>query len=308
MNLIRKTVIFILVCLIVGNFISLSAFADVNGGKLEISDSVAKAGDTIDINVKLSDNPGFISANIYVNYDESVLALEKVTDGKILTGAAHSDNYSSPYGLCWMNDLSTENIKSNGVLAILTFKVKSSSKTDTSITIEQDVVNYKLDNVIFEVTGGNIKLNSDDAPRQSSHSKSQETSDDQLQEDHSNSLVSGNKKNSQYHTDDEHDHSNDTENTGSSSHHEIESTSDNRINKYSGQTSENETHNVQIDDQSEKSNSDTKSSSLSTKDTAIASASNNGEFPVWIIFLVILFFAVIVVIVGYIIRKRKNTF
>lgn len=303
MNLIRKLVVFILACLITVNFISLSAFADVKGGKLEISDATAKVEDIIDINVKLSDNPGFVSANIYVNYDESVLSLENVTDGKILTGAAHSDNYSSPYGLCWMNDLATENIKANGVLVTLTFKVKESNKTDTSIAIEQDIVDYKLDNVIFEVSGGKIKLNSEDLPEQSSQSKS---SDAQSEKNKDNS--SAEKKNDDQSQSNHRQPNTTHEESGVIQNQNNKNKTDSTSENGKSDSSESGVANTQndytsISDQSEISSQSTKPS---TKDTAIASASSNGELPIWTILGIILFLILIVAIAAFINKKRKN--
>lgn len=90
---------------------------------IAINSARGKAGDTVDVTITMSNNPGFVSANLYVKYDENILTLKKVKDGGLLSGVTHSDNYTSPYGLCWVNDLSKENFKVNGVLATLTFEI-----------------------------------------------------------------------------------------------------------------------------------------------------------------------------------------
>lgn len=158
MKLLKKTCVIILLAFVVLNCMTFTAFADVNGGKLEVGNASGKAGDTIDVSINMSDNPGFISANIYVKYDESVLKLKEVTDGGILKGAAHSDSYTSPYGLCWMNDLATENFKVNGLLATLTFEILSNGGSETEIILQQDIIDYQLEKVTFDVSGGKITL------------------------------------------------------------------------------------------------------------------------------------------------------
>ena len=138
----------------------LSCFAVSSKTPSIVIDSArGKAGDTVDVIITMSDNPGFVSANLYVNYDEDLLTLKNVKDGGLLSGATHSDNYTSPYGLCWVNDLAKENFKVNGVLATLTFEISKNAKPcKTTISLEQDILNCDIENVAFELGKGSVEV------------------------------------------------------------------------------------------------------------------------------------------------------
>lgn len=302
MKVIRKLAVILLTCYITVHFISLSVFADVRG-KLEISNATASAGDTIDIHVILSDNPGFISANLYVKYDESVLTLEKVTDGKLITGVAHSDNYSSPYGLCWMNDLATENIKVNGVLATLTFKVKDTNKTETSLSVEQDVVDYKISSVVFEVSGGKIKLNSEIRPKQSSQL---ESSDVQAKdkEDHSPAQKQDNNNSNSSQSNGGLTNSFDKE-SGETLNQDVQNGTGSDLSISKSDSLKSIVANSQDDYTSNQSETFIQRAKLSTADTAKTVDSDNNGFPYWIIILIVVF-AAIGAIAFIMIKKKSN--
>lgn len=156
--------------LAVGCF-SLTVSADVYGGKLTLT-SARGSDNTVDVTITMSENPGFISANLYVNFDTSVLRLTEVKDGNTLTGPYHSDNYTSPYGLCWLDDLALQDHYGNGTLVTLTFKVLDASKlTDTKITLRQDIVNFDLENVWFEMEGGTLTLTDSGKPEKADGSQ-----------------------------------------------------------------------------------------------------------------------------------------
>lgn len=138
----------------------LSCFAVSSKTPSIVIDSArGKAGDTVDVTITMSDNPGFVSANLYVNYDEDLLTLKNVKDGGLLSGVTHSDNYTSPYGLSWVNDLAKENFKVNGVLATLTFEISKNAKPGkTTISLEQDILNCDIENVVFELGNGSVEV------------------------------------------------------------------------------------------------------------------------------------------------------
>lgn len=148
-------------CLLMTQAVSFTAFADSdNAPSIVVSSAAAKAGDTVDVTITMSNNPGLVSANLYVNYDADVLTLKEVKDGGLLTGVTHSDNYvTSPYGLCWVNDTAPENFTVNGVLATLTFEVSAEAVSGTStISLEQDILNFDMDNVVFDLVNGDIQI------------------------------------------------------------------------------------------------------------------------------------------------------
>ena len=59
-----------------------------------------------------------------------------------------------------MNDLSTENFKVNGVLATLTFEISKNAKPGkTTISLEQDILNCDIENVVFDLVSGKVEIN-----------------------------------------------------------------------------------------------------------------------------------------------------
>lgn len=149
------------VCILMTQAVYFTAFANSEGTpSITVSSAATKAGDTVDVTITMSNNPGLVSANLYVNYDVDVLTLKEVKDGGLLTGVTHSDNYkTSPYGLCWVNDTAPENFTVNGVLVTLTFEVSEEAVTGTTtISLEQDILNFDMDNVVFDLVSGNIQI------------------------------------------------------------------------------------------------------------------------------------------------------
>lgn len=159
--------------------------------QITVGNAQGKPGDTVDITIKMSDNPGFVSANLYVKYDESVLTLKEVKDGGLLSGVTHSDNYTCPYGLCWINDLATSNFKVNGLLATLTFEIsKNAPNGKTTISLEQDILDCNIEDVVFELKSGSVEVTGSSnsaGSSQKSSDNSQNSSDSSVKSDSSQS-------------------------------------------------------------------------------------------------------------------------
>lgn len=143
-----------------------SVYADVHGGTITVGNAEGQIGDKVSIDMVMSDNPGFISANLYAIYDMSVLKLVEVKDGGILHGPTHSDRYTSPYGLCWLDDLALADTHFNGKIVTLVFEILDTNKTETKISLDQDIVNFDLDYVRFAIKEGTVKIKNpnSDAP------------------------------------------------------------------------------------------------------------------------------------------------
>lgn len=164
----RLSLAIALICLL-ANF---SVFAS-GEPTITVSEAEAKAGETVDITVSLSDNTGIISMLLEVEYDKKVLTLKNVKDAGILGASLHSDNLSaSPYYLFWSNGTAEENIKANGVAATLTFEVSESAGTGVypiKISYEKDndaIFDFDLENVDFKVINGSISVESIDGSTQ----------------------------------------------------------------------------------------------------------------------------------------------
>lgn len=135
-----------------------------NSAKILIENKNAIIGNTVEVAVKLENNPGIASMTLRVNYDTSVMKLLSVTDSGKLGTAVHSDNYSSPYTLCWVNDTATENFTENGTVAVLKFQILNDAKTGNypiSVSYNYDnydIYNVNVEKVRFDSVSGNVTI------------------------------------------------------------------------------------------------------------------------------------------------------
>ena len=79
----RKIVSVILGAILLFSMLPMSTFAaDLNAVKITVDSADATAGDTISVNVHLENNPGIVSANINVAFDQG-LTLVGASNGKV---------------------------------------------------------------------------------------------------------------------------------------------------------------------------------------------------------------------------------
>lgn len=133
---------------------------------IEISSAAAKPGDSVDLTVSISGNPGITSIDFSVQYDSAQFELIAKENGKLLGGTINSQTLDKvPYYCGWINSLQKTNCTDDGVLITLTFKVKDGAlngKQEVSFT-ENIVTGYDADikaktfaaeNGYIEVSGG----------------------------------------------------------------------------------------------------------------------------------------------------------
>lgn len=164
MKLYLKTMCFVVsFCLFISGF-ALSAYAE-GAPTVCVSNVKAAAGEDVVVSVSVKNNPGIVSMTLKVVYDDSMLTLQGITDRGVLGTAGHSDNFTSPYYLCWTNDTATQNFKVNGKLAQLTFRVNENSENGTfyPISIEysledHDIYDKDLNCIDFAVESGSITV------------------------------------------------------------------------------------------------------------------------------------------------------
>ena len=132
------------------------------GFELTVDTKAAKAGETVTVDLTLSDNPGIIAALFELEYDKERLRLIKAEDKGLLRGAVFSQTYEKyPYIMLW-NSSSAKNFTSNGALATLTFKVLDNAISgDGFIKIfykSDNVYNAELKNVDIHINNGAISV------------------------------------------------------------------------------------------------------------------------------------------------------
>ena len=92
---------------------------------VSVGSASGKAGDTVTVNVDLTQNPGVIAMQLNVGYDEKQLELVNVSNSGVLNGYNSPSTYGGgSYTLNWEDGLSTTNNNGTGTVATLTFKLK----------------------------------------------------------------------------------------------------------------------------------------------------------------------------------------
>ncbi len=96
------------------------------GAAVAVGSASGKAGDTVTVNVDLTQNPGVIAMALDVGYDEKQLELVNVNNSGVLNGfnSPSPSGSSGKYTLNWEDGLSDTNNNGTGTVATLTFKLK----------------------------------------------------------------------------------------------------------------------------------------------------------------------------------------
>ena len=153
-------------------FFATTAFAA--SPAITISSATATPGDSVDLTVTISGNPGITSIDFSVQYDQTQLELTAKQNGKLLGGTSYSQTLTKvPYYCGWINSLQEVNCTDNGVLITLTFKVKDGatngkkaiSFTESSITAYDANIKkvvFATNDGYIEVTGGKTESSKTD--------------------------------------------------------------------------------------------------------------------------------------------------
>ena len=134
-----------------------------------ISSAEAQPGDSVDLTVSITGNPGITSIDFSVQYDAKQFELTAKKNGKLLGGTMNSQTLDKvPYYCGWINSLQRENCKDEGVLITLTFKVKDGAvngKQEISFT-QSSVTGYDADikAVSFTPENGYIEVKNGKEP------------------------------------------------------------------------------------------------------------------------------------------------
>lgn len=132
---------------------------------IEIEEISCKSGDIVEVPIVIKNNPGLIATKLLVSYDADILTLLSADNGEIFgeNNAYFGKQITAvPYVLLWEDALSEQNYEGNGILAILTFKVKEGVQaSETEIVLEYDrgsTFDVDLNEVAFNTTNGILKI------------------------------------------------------------------------------------------------------------------------------------------------------
>ena len=142
--------------------VSETTVAHLNYAAIVIDTVSGYTGDTVDVPIRIQNNPGIAALSLNVSCDSSKLKLLGAEDGKILgssTFIASDDLARIPYILNW-DDLSSANNSGNGIVATLKFEVLAAEgNAAVEITVNQrSTYNVDLEEVVFAVTNGAVQI------------------------------------------------------------------------------------------------------------------------------------------------------
>lgn len=132
--------------------------------KIIVSSVNGAKGGTVNVAIALENNPGIASMTLDVDYDSSVLTLKGITDLNQLGTAVHSDQYTDPYVLNWVNDTATEDFVVNGNIVILTFAVSETAalgEYEISVSYDYDkydIYNTQVEKIKFYTVSGKVTV------------------------------------------------------------------------------------------------------------------------------------------------------
>ena len=169
MRYINKRVIALMLSLLMMVQLAPTAVFAVGGEPtISVVGGSASAGDTVEVDIVLSDNPGVVTVSLAVEFDENVLSLVQVQDQGALGTNMHNPELVSPYYLRWANNTQTTDFTYNGSVVTLIFQISDDAEfgeypVSVSYSYEDcDIVNWKMEPVEFQLQQGVVTVS--DAP------------------------------------------------------------------------------------------------------------------------------------------------
>ncbi len=114
-------------------------------------------GDSVTVDINISNNPGVVTFRLNVSYDTSALTLTGAK-AKSFSSATFGPLHS-PLSILWNESASPDNT-TNGTVARLTFKINEDAapgKYSVNVSCEE-AYNFDLDDVAFSSSGGSVNV------------------------------------------------------------------------------------------------------------------------------------------------------
>ncbi len=166
----KKVVSVILAAIMLFSILPMSSFAaELNATKITVDSVDATAGDTVSVNIRLANNPGIVSANINVAFDDG-LTLVGATNGDVFPASMsfippkQLTSVGKITGACnfaWQGaDIADSDIK-DGVILTLRFEVDANAEIGDAYNItvsarSSDIVDKNLQ--VIELTPAKAKI------------------------------------------------------------------------------------------------------------------------------------------------------
>lgn len=145
---------------------------------ITVENKEAKIGDTIDVNVTISNNTGILGAILSLKYDDA-LTLTDAKEGSAfnMLSMTKPGKYQSPCKFSWDGvELTQDDIK-DGTILVLTFKVENNAIVGNTYNIEfsyndGEIIDSNLNTVNVEINNATVKINENTPEHRHSYSSS----------------------------------------------------------------------------------------------------------------------------------------
>jgi hypothetical protein len=134
---------------------------DENAPQIVVDSVKGKPSETVNVNIKVKNNPGIASMVLNVEYSSSLTLTDIAFNEEIGGQFTSSPTMNSPIELNWVN---TQNATSDWVFATLTFSISENAEAGSIANIivtydENDIYDFDTEsNIYFEVVNGNINI------------------------------------------------------------------------------------------------------------------------------------------------------
>lgn len=155
--------IFLVLLIVIMSTTALNSYAASGEPTIVISDAEDIAGEYVDVTLSLENNPGIAIMFLTLNYDQSALKLDSVTDERALGTTTHNIAKNILY---WDDTATGENNYYNGIVITLHFLINENAEAKQyPISVSYDLDNDELLNADFEpvefaVNSGSITVTS----------------------------------------------------------------------------------------------------------------------------------------------------
>ena len=155
----KKIISFLSVLSIMLLSLSFTAFAE-GAPVITVNDASGQVGDTVEVKIDISGNPGITALQLDVVYSSDDLELVAINDGELFNDSiSHSPLSESEPVISWYAKDSSDSDK-NGTLAVLSFKIKEGA-SDSSVGVvynSADVFNSKFTDIHFDTADGKVSV------------------------------------------------------------------------------------------------------------------------------------------------------
>lgn len=130
--------------------------------KFTVSNKNAVPGETVDVDIVMSNNPGIASVSLNVGYDSDILTVENITFNSDMGGTTQTSQLTkNPAKIIWIS--STSNYNGDATVATITFRVNADITDNVATNVEltydpDDIYNIAEDNIECDIVNGVVNV------------------------------------------------------------------------------------------------------------------------------------------------------